>query len=201
VPDRRLGLPVAVAAAFAVAGCTATASGQSAPPTTHGGVMTPAPPVSTALSLPPRPDSYPLNGIDPCELITPQQQATLKVDEGNRLADDQQFGQPVCAFRMQGAASVSDLVLTSVATEGVEFWSNPALADTVKPVSVAGFPAVDITSKAQAGAACETAVSVNDGQMLLVNLGLPPVGTTRGQSCALTEQAGAAALATLQTVK
>jgi hypothetical protein len=183
---------------MALAGCTTTQAGQATPAGSAYQVPTNG---AGAISLPPRPSDIPLTGVQPCTLLTPGQQTTLGVTAGVpgppvQLLDNS----PTCNFRFADRTAEYTVAVDTVA--GIQRYLDPALADVIKPVSVNGFPALDITVKPpDLLQGCTTAVSVANGQMFTVDLGQPARGTTTVQSCARTEQVAAAVLATAQTRK
>lgn len=200
---RAVGVGLAVGAAFAaLGGCTATQPGQAnaaAPgPTSAYRAPTNDP---AAASLPPRPKDVPVAGVDPCALITAGQRAGLGVTAGVP-GPPAVHGGRTCEYRFTGAVPGAVFTVAAVADAGIQTWLDPTLADNVRPASVGGFPALDITTKGtDLLQGCTTAVSVANGQMITVQLGLPPRGTTTAQSCARTNQVAAAALTTVQTLK
>ncbi|HEX3781075.1 MAG TPA: DUF3558 domain-containing protein [Pseudonocardiaceae bacterium] len=194
-------LVIALLTALAAAGCSTTTSGIGVPATPSGSGS--VPPAATSdpstISLPPRPRSLPLTHLDPCTLLTSPQQAGLGVDPGVEGHPDVNWHDPQCGFQLTDPGTLPSYNVQAVTATGIQFWLNPMLADNVRPVSIAGFPAVDVTSKASTANSCQTVVSVADGQMLIVQFDFPPNGTTAAQSCASTERVAAAAVATLQT--
>ncbi|HJP77080.1 MAG TPA: DUF3558 domain-containing protein [Pseudonocardiaceae bacterium] len=180
-----------------LAACSGQQAGQAiATPGT--GAALPAPRLTT-LTLPPRPRSLPLTGIDPCSLLTHGQQAQLGVDPGVEGHPDVNWHDPQCGFQLTKPGTLPSYNVQTVTSAGIQYWLNPLLANNTKPVSIGGFPAVDVTSKATVANGCQTVVSVADGQMLVVQFDFPPTGTTAAQSCVNTEQVATAAVATLQT--
>ena len=178
----------------------ACASQQTGQPIAVAGSNGPAgQPPQTTLSLPPRPHNVPLTGIDPCSLLTGAQQATLGVDPGVEGQPDVNWHDPQCGFQLTDPGTLPSYNVQTVTNAGIQFWLNPLLANTTKPVDIGGFPAVDVTSKATVATGCQTVVSVADGQMLIVQFDFPPSGTSAAQSCVNTEKVAAAAIATLQT--
>lgn len=155
------------------------------------------------ISLPPRPSDVPLTGVNPCSLLTPAQRTTLGVDPGRvglpaQAANDS----PTCDFRFADDTPGAEYDVAVDTVEGIQLYLDPSLADDLAQVTVAGFPALDITLKPpDLLQGCTTAVSVADGQMFMVDLGQPARGTTTAQSCADTERVAAAVLATAKTLK
>ena len=176
--------------------CASQQTGQPAPAASTGSV----PPTHlSTLSLPPRPRNVPLTGVDPCSLLTRAQQARLGVDPGVEGQPDVNWHDPQCGFQLTDPGTLPSYNVQTVTNAGIQYWLNPLLANNTKPVSIGGFPAVDVTSKATVANSCQTVVSVADGQMLIVQFDFPPTTTTAAQSCVNTEQVAQAAIATLQT--
>ena len=186
------GLVVALLAA-----CASQQAGRATAET--GGTATQLPSQLSTLSLPPRPRSLTLTGVDPCSLLTPAQQAKLGVDPGAEGQPDVNWHNPQCGFQLTDPGTLPSYNVQTVTATGIQFWLNPLLANNTKPVSIGGFPAVDVTSRATVANGCQTVVSVADGQMLIVQFDFPPTGTTAAQSCVDTEQVATAAVATLQS--
>ena len=185
------GLVIALLAA-----CAAQQTGQPAPAASTAPVT---PTRLSTLSLPPRPRNVPLTGIDPCTLLTRVQQTRLGVDPGVEGQPDVNWHDPQCGFQLTDPGTLPSYNVQTVTTAGIQYWLNPLLANNLKPVSIRGIPAVDVTSKATVANSCQTVVSVADGQMLIVQFDFPPTTTTAAQSCVNTEQVAQAAIATLQT--
>jgi hypothetical protein len=202
-------VPVLVGTALimaAIAGCTtaqggtATTAGQPPP----GASAVPAPPDGPArITLPPRPVDVPLTGVDPCSLLTARQRGTLGLATGaHGLPDQLADNSPTCNFRLADPTSGVEYDVAVDTRNGIQLFLDPHLAANVRQVSVAGFPALDITLKPpDLLQGCTTAVSVAGGQMFMVNLGQPAEGTTTTQSCARTEQVADAVLTTARTLK
>lgn len=184
-------------------GCTTTQAGHADPA---------GPPPSTyqvptngagSITLPPRPRDVPLTGVSPCTLLTAAQQQTLSVAAGApgppaQLADNS----PTCDFRFADGTPGAEYSIAVDTAQGIQLYLDPSLADVIRPASVSGFPALDVTLRPpDLLQGCTTAVSVASGQMFTVNLGQPARGTTTAQSCAKTEQVAGAVLATAQTLK
>jgi hypothetical protein len=191
------GAAIAVLAVLTLAACTSTESGQAA---ADGGYRAPTNNAGTIV-LPPPPQNLSLAGVDPCALLTAAQLTGFAVQPGRSIGTDPLFKSPLCAFRFNTEAAGAEYAIDAVTSAGVNYWLSPTLADTVTKVSVAGFPAVTVTSKNSLATGCETAVGVATGQMLIVNDGVQPHDVTVPQSCARTQQVAAAALTTLLTLK
>lgn len=186
--QRPAGVVLLAVLALAVAACSAGPANSATAPS--------SPAATVALSPPPQ--QLPLTGVDPCALLSAPQQAQLGLAAGAALPADAVFGDPQCSFRLL-ADPASFVEVQTISSRGVGYWLEPTLAVTVAPVTVDGFPALNITGSGTGDSQCSTAISVADGQMLVVDFGLQPSGTTTAQACARTERVGAAALTTLRT--
>ncbi|HEY0804482.1 MAG TPA: DUF3558 domain-containing protein [Pseudonocardiaceae bacterium] len=194
---------MAVGSVLALAGCTTTQTGQATPAgSARSTYQAPTNGVG-AITLPPRPRDVSLTGVDPCVLLTPAQQTTLAVAAGipgppAQLMDNS----PTCDFRFADHTPGAEYSIAVDTAAGIQRYLDPALADVIRPATVSGFPALDITLRPpDLLQGCTTAVSVANGQMFSVNLGQPARGTTITQSCARTEQVAGAVLATAQSLK
>ncbi|MDR7301337.1 DUF3558 domain-containing protein [Haloactinomyces albus] len=120
-----------------------------------------ASPPSTA-PLPPRPADLPLNGIDPCELLTAQQRARLGFDREPLTAAAPGFGNvATCNFRNSTAQVGARLSL--VTGESMDVWTSDAARVRATPVEIAGFPALVVRTP-ELNLACNVAVDVAEGQ-------------------------------------
>ena len=187
---------------IAITGCTTTQGGNAIPAAHRSTYQVPTNGAGT-ITLPPRPHDVSLTGVNPCSLLTPAQQTTLAVTAGQpgppaQLANNS----PTCDFRFADHTPGAEYNIAVDTAEGIQLYLDPMLADIVKPATVSGFPALDITLRPpDLLQGCTTAVSVANGQMFTVNLGQPARGTTTAQSCAKTEEVAGAVLATAQTPK
>lgn len=198
---RRSIMACTLLAVCAVTGCTATEAGDavSASATAAGspGAGTNG---ASAITLGSRPAELSVRDVDPCALITAPQQAQLGLHPGHRIADDPKYHGPSCDFQLAGGATVSYFDVTTVPTAGITTWLDPSVYDDVAPVTVGGFPAVRVSSKQPDVLDCTNAVSVAEGQMLMVTFAFVPEQMTRDQACARTSQVATAALATLRAM-
>ena len=193
---------MAVGSVLALAGCTTTQTGQATPAGQRSTYQAPTN-GAAAIRLPPRPRDVSLTGVDPCALLTPAQQTTLAITAGipgppAQLMDNS----PTCNFRFADHTPGAEYSIAVDTAAGIQRYLDAGLADVIRPATVSGFPALDITLRPpDLLQGCTTAVSVANGQMFTVNLGQPARGTTTTQSCAKTEQVAGAVLATAQSPK
>ncbi|MCP3800378.1 DUF3558 domain-containing protein [Allokutzneria sp. A3M-2-11 16] len=148
---------------------SATACGgtpQGAPSTTATSVPTTT---GTHRPLPPRPREISLKGVDPCQVLTDQQLAQLRYsktrlpDTGNRLGEAQ------CSVgNTFGSSPNYGSLISLVVNEDITEWFTPdrqaGLSSTNK-ITVAGFPALEITGK-QLRDDCQVLVDVTNGEYL-----------------------------------
>lgn len=204
-----MGAAALAALAAVLAGCTSATNGLpnagSTTTTTTGG--TSGPPLlnnNSTITFAPRPRDLPLTGVDPCSLLTSPQQAQLQVRPGvHAHPDDIVFrGSPICSFPFGVRGPGLAYAIEPVTSQGIKYWLDPTLADTLKQVTIAGYPALDLTAKFNPSTdnQCETAVDVANGQLLLVDYA-PPAGRPNSEACTQTENVAAAAVATLRTLK
>jgi hypothetical protein len=186
-----------VALAVLAAGCSTQEPGNPVPsegqdtrtgaPTTTGGAAT--------VVLPPRPEALPLDDVNPCALLTEQQRTSLDVVRARETTDDTEAE---CAFTVETDERNLDLRVLADTREGVDAWLSTPRNVTVEQAAVDGFGAARFWLAGGAGAECNTAVDVADGQHLRVELLLPGVGWTQDRLCETTDRFAAAALDTLR---
>lgn len=159
---RRLG--VLLVGTLAVAGCgflqpenAAETAAPLPPPPAPPTSSTPAPP-------PPRPFAAPLDGVDPCELLTTDQRAQLGFDREPLADTEGGFGDaPTCSFRNSGAKVGARLSL--VTAESMSVWTDDTAQVEATPVVISGFPGLVIKTP-DLDLSCNVAVDVADGQHL-----------------------------------
>lgn len=197
--SRAAGAAVVVCAVMTVAACSSTESGQPSPaaPSTSGfqGNGT------NHITLPPRPRDIPMAGVDPCTLLTAAQQARFQVKAGVRVPVGHEEVGLGCAYNNLNNAGGQGLDIAAITSPGIEHWLNPYLTDTITQVSIAGFPALNVTPVLAQATGCSTNVSVANGQMLEIDNGLDATGMTKAQSCQKTNEVAQAAMATLLSLK
>jgi hypothetical protein len=159
---RRL-LSLISAAALLLAACATTGVERDAPatPTPTVGAAEP-----TGLVLPPRPRELPLDGVDPCALLTPDQRKLLGLDHDTlRSATSARvFAGPTCTILGYEPRAIS--VGFALATgSGIEALTAPgATTDEIAPITVEGFPA--ILARPDQADFCSVDVDVAEGQFL-----------------------------------
>jgi hypothetical protein len=152
----------------ALLGAACTAAPGGAPPT-------PSAPPSAAPStivLPPRPRAVPLDGVDPCSLLTEEQRAELGLDEQvtrSNLSSVLFRGEvPTCTTESHEPGGL--LAVGTSTTAGIEIFTAGDLAAVIRPVSAMGFPAV-VAAPTRFTDYCSVEVDVAPGQMIDVQFG------------------------------
>ncbi|RCW43748.1 uncharacterized protein DUF3558 [Halopolyspora algeriensis] len=128
----------------------------------------PAAPVSisqpSTSSLPPRPVDIPLDGIDPCEVLTAQQRGELGFDRDPLLGSEPGFGDAAtCSFRSSTAEVGARLSLMT--DESMAVWTSDTAQVRTTPVVIAGFPGLVVRTP-ELDLSCNVAVDIAEGQHL-----------------------------------
>ena len=155
------------------------------------------------VDIPPRPRELPLDGLDPCTLLTDAQIAQLKVTKVRPgEADEGHYkGTKDCLLNVDVVQPYYGYGLSAVTFEGIEVWLAPGRnIDPAKLISTGGYPAAEFHLQG-ADDECNVAVGVAEGQLLLVTVRPLGDGFTLDQLCQMTEQAAEMAISTLQTLK
>ncbi|HEX3651134.1 MAG TPA: DUF3558 domain-containing protein [Pseudonocardiaceae bacterium] len=133
------------------------------------GTATPAPHVitpttSAAPTLPPRPGTLPLDGVNPCTILTESQRADLSLDSTPTPYTDVAFDKArACAIR--GLSSGTEARLALVVDMGVDVWlSDEAQVETTQ-ITVAGWPALVVRTPGLDDA-CDVEVDTSQSQFL-----------------------------------
>ena len=144
---------------------TACSPGSVTPPS---GV--PADPTAAASA---RPRDIDISGVLPCELLKPAQRAELGLD-GEPLSNtgnDALFGRSrSCAIVGFEPGRGLRFGITLAVENGIERFSEPGATPGVRPLEVAGYPAVLSPPPASMPDNCIVAVDVSPGQMVGVLL-------------------------------
>jgi hypothetical protein len=176
------GTLVALAVCTALAGCSP--GGAEAPPA--------------------RPRDVPLNGVDPCSLLTAPQRAQLGLDGRPVFASAPSAlyngaEVPMCSISGFEPRAVS-VALSVVTSAGIERFSSDDLAADVRPAQVRDFPAV-VAVPQRLDDNCTVSVDTAPGQQLAVQFAdggrLPPI--PQDQLCRDAENVATAAMTTLLT--
>jgi hypothetical protein len=114
-----------------------------------------------------------LDGVDPCSILTAQQQARLGVDSrpsASRPYVPLYRGEvPTCTISGPSPDAVL-LAIGLITTVGIDRWSEPDVDVEIRPMNVSGFPAV-VAAPRRFVDFCTVAVDVASNQLLEVQLG------------------------------
>jgi hypothetical protein len=133
------------------------------------GIPTPAPlsapPATTATStLPPRPGSLPLTGVNPCTILSAAQRSDLSLDAKPTPYVDEEFDKAkACSIRGLTSGTVARLAL--VLDMGVDVWLSDEAQVQTQPVSVAGWPGIVVRTPGLDDA-CDVEVDTGEDQFL-----------------------------------
>lgn len=168
--DGRYGRPVRrfvlLLAVVVLAGCAQPVAGTSAP------VSGVAPTATDIPELPPRPRVVPLDGVDPCALLTADDRVDVGLDQrpvldvGLSALYGGETRQCVIGTFEPRAITVS--IELSV-TGGIELFFRPGVRSEIAPIEVAGFPAI-IALPVTIRDFCTVAVDVAPGQLVDVSV-------------------------------
>jgi len=192
----RAGLSVGVVlAALILAGCTEQVNGSG------GGSTETAPPnTSSTGNKPQRPETYKVDGIDACKVLTPEQMQTLKVQrtvpDTNKMIG---LDIPLCNFATASAPRFTYTV-GMVGSEGIDYLRSGGSNLDINDAQVAGFAALQ-TNLSGVTSECSYWIDVADGKMLLMEYRPATEKETREQMCQKAEQGAELALKTLKTLQ
>jgi hypothetical protein len=144
-----------------LAGCSTGGQASPAdPPPTQGAS-------STTVSLPPRPRDVPINGVDPCSLLTPEQRAELRLDRPPQPRREPSLLYPgeVSWCSTRGNEPAISISISTVTTAGIEFWTSGQAAAELRPAEIAEFPALVARSQVLDDG-CKVLLDVAPGQLL-----------------------------------
>lgn len=185
---------ITLLAAVTLAGCASDVPGS---PVTAGPQVT-----SGSSAYPERPREESIAGVDPCNLLTLQQQQSLGVDRSPRSSADPMFdGAPVCLFG--STEQEFTIVVTAVTSQGLdEYVATGQGQIPTSRTQVVDFPATEIRPGADAAGNlfCFVGVDTAARQFLLVNVGqIAPLGPPMPLDalCERARQAAEAAMTTL----
>lgn len=167
---------MAVLAVLALAGCVRPPVELAAPATSE-----PATAPYPTIELPPRPRDIPLDGLDPCTLLTPHM-AELGLEDREPLltvTSTRIYGgeSSLCTARGYEPRAVS-VGIDAVTIAGIERYTVEGVDAEVSPIDVRGFPAV-LVFQQNLPDACVVIVDIAPGQLLGVQFRdggrLPPI--------------------------
>ncbi len=190
---RWIGPAAAALAVLTLAGCGQPAAPPAGPPPAEPSTGSGLPP------LPPRPVELPLAGVDPCALLTADQQATLGVrTTGERGEDTDRFGSIGCLWGSSSLPPGGAPLVRLVTAQGIDYYHQAG--DTV--IDIDGFPALQTTgSFVDAQVHCLVLIDIAAGQTLWTQYnrdGLPPNGITHELACDRARETARAMVSTLR---
>ncbi|MEJ2854587.1 MULTISPECIES: DUF3558 domain-containing protein [unclassified Saccharothrix] len=119
---------------------------------------------TTVLQLPPRPRDLPLDQVDPCAVLSPEQRLQLSLDHDPSPYVETSFGNAkACTVRSGISGNVVRLAL--VTAEGVGVWLSENAQVDARATTVAGFPALTVRTPGL-DEVCNVEVDVAQGQFL-----------------------------------
>ncbi|MFD4674176.1 DUF3558 domain-containing protein [Lentzea sp. NPDC058450] len=156
---RTTGLLIVV---LALAGCTAPpeqSSLTSAPP------PPPSPTTSSAqMDFPQRPRAVPLDTVEPCGILSPDQLTSLSLDNPPSAYVEPSFGGArACTIRSTTSGNVARLALVTVSGADVWLSENAQVDYTVSAIE--GFAAITVRTP-DVNDVCNVEIDVADGQFL-----------------------------------
>ena len=123
-----------------------------------------APPTTTTATMPPRPGSLKLDGVNPCGILTRSQRADLSLDATPTPYVDPVFDQAkACSIRGLNSGTVARLAL--VLNMGVDVWLSDEAQVQTQPVTADGYPALVVRTPGLTDA-CDVEVDTAGDQFL-----------------------------------
>jgi hypothetical protein len=156
----------------------------------------------TGLALPPRPRDVPIDGVDPCSLLTAAQRAELGLDRPPvfDLGPSALYGGvdiPLCSIRGFEPRAIG-VGVAVVAGTGIDLFVSGRLDAQLRPLDVQEFPAL-VAVPTRFTEYCSVVVDVAPGQLVDVQFRdggrEPPI--PQDQLCQGAEAVARAAMATL----
>jgi hypothetical protein len=122
------------------------------------------PPTTTTVTLPPRPGSLKLDGVNPCGILTRSQRADLSLNATPTPYVDPVFDQAkACSIRGLDSGTVARLAL--VLNMGVDVWLGSEAQVQTQQITVSGFPALVVRTPGLTDA-CNVEVDTAQNQFL-----------------------------------
>jgi hypothetical protein len=185
--------------ALTLAGCVSPGEGGNPSPES----TTSTSKTSTSPTSSDRPKNIKLDSIDPCKVLSANDQKQLgtAVTEADQSDVVEGAKTPACDYVTgPGVSPIFSYSVSLVTAEGIDYWSASGNLDIAEK-KVSGFPAKQVTFKGTSSVDCSVAVDVADGQHLFVQF--LPIGrdTTQDKMCQNAAKGAELALATLQTLK
>lgn len=146
--------------AVALAGCTAP----PAPSALDSPPPPPPPTSSQQMDFPQRPRAVPLDGLDPCAVLTPEQRTSLSLDNPPSAYVEKSFGDAkACTMRSTTSGNVARLAL--VLASGADVWLSENAQVEYAVSSIEGFAAITVRTP-DIQDVCNVEIDVADGQFL-----------------------------------
>jgi hypothetical protein len=144
---------------MALAGCTAAPEQSS--------LTTPPPPPTTSVSrmdFPQRPRDVPLDAVDPCAILSPDQRISLSLDNPPSAYLESSFGDAkACTIRSTTSGNVARLAL--VVVSGADVWLSENAQVEYSVSSIEGFAAITVRTP-DIHDVCTVEIDVAEGQFL-----------------------------------
>lgn len=119
---------------------------------------------TVAPTLADRPGTLPLDGVDPCRILTSAQRASLSLDSTPTPYTDPEFDKAkACTIRGITSGTVARLAL--VLDMGVDVWLSDEAQVRTQPITVAGWPALVVRTPGLDDA-CDVEVDTGDNEFL-----------------------------------
>ncbi|ANZ37818.1 hypothetical protein BBK82_18875 [Lentzea guizhouensis] len=158
---RNRALLAGAVVAVVAAGCT------TPPDRSSGDSGTPAPAPTTTVTRPsfaPRPLAIPLNDVDPCAVLTPDQRLSLSLDNPPSPYVETSFGgAKACTIRSTTSGNVARLALVLVS--GADVWLSENAQVDYTLGTIEGYTAVTVRTP-EMDDVCTVEVDVAEGQFL-----------------------------------
>ncbi|MGW6931078.1 DUF3558 domain-containing protein [Lentzea sp. NPDC054927] len=154
-------IPALLVVVVALAGCTAAPeqSSLTTPP--------PPPPPTTSVSrmdFPQRPRDVPLDAVDPCAVLSPDQLTSLSLDNPPSAYVESSFGgAKACTIRSTTSGNVARLALVLVS--GADVWLSDNAQVEYSVSSIEGFAAITVRTP-DVHDVCNVEIDVAEGQFL-----------------------------------
>ncbi|MBP2475114.1 hypothetical protein JOF53_003986 [Crossiella equi] len=187
-----------LASALLLASGCSGGGGNPGPTSSAGGLGLTA---SATPSIPPRPKDLAASGLAACDVLTPAQRATFKIDRFSLGTGERADKEPYCHYIVNpiGSTLRYSFSVAPVSNASIEYWFGGVTA-TVKLIDVSGYPAARVSSVSGAGRPgnqCGINVAIANGKTLGVEGQLVEAPFTEDQMCDKTVEVAKAALATL----
>ncbi|MBE1469524.1 DUF3558 domain-containing protein [Kibdelosporangium phytohabitans] len=146
---------------------------------------------------PPRPRDLPIAGIDPCSLLTKEQQQRFGVDEPLRPRQEPTFKSPLCGFASRQNKIVFDVI--TVTTSGIDRFKPGKVNGEVRPLTVHAFPGFEVFTELlpTSYVFCVVVVDVADGQVAHVTYREDGARLGKAEVCRRTAQVADAVVGNL----